>query len=269
MLDAFVITLREGLEAFLIVAISIAYLRKSGRQELVRAVNWGIAVAVAASLAGGIVLYRAANQELLDGPLAIVAAISVAWLVVHMWRAGRQMKGDIEVRLNASLQPGAKAFIGVFLFTLLMISREGMETALLLLQLKQSIYWLTGAALGVLGAAGLAWLWSKYGHRINLGLFFQVTAIFLFVFVIQVFIQGFHELTEQGLLPYSEVLHNATEVWSSDGKYGHYFSWLLLLAPATWLAICWLRHPRRSLRDLKEMPGVEPAPSQQTAGARP
>ncbi|HVB36888.1 MAG TPA: FTR1 family protein, partial [Vicinamibacterales bacterium] len=211
MVDAFIITLREGLEAFLIVAISIAYLRKSGRHELVQAVNWGIAVAMAVSLAGGVLLYRAANQELLDGPLAIVAAISVAWLVVHMWRAGRQMKGDIEVRLNASLQPGARAFVGVFLFTLLMISREGMETALLLLQLKQSIYWLTGASFGVLGAAGLAWLWSKYGHRVNLGLFFQVTAIFLFVFVVQVFIQGFHELTEQGLLPFSEVLHNATE----------------------------------------------------------
>ena len=96
MLQAFVITLREGLEAFLIVAISLAYLRKSGRSELTRAVHWGIAVAVAVSAAGGYLLFNAANQEWLDGPLALVAAVSVLTLTVHMWRAGRQIKGEIE-----------------------------------------------------------------------------------------------------------------------------------------------------------------------------
>src|SRR5919205_703053 len=125
MLQAFVITLREGLEAFLIVAISLAYLRKTGRRELVPAVSWGIATAVALSGLGGYLLYHARNQEALDGPLALAAAVSVTWMVVHMWRAGRRMKGDIEGRLKkSSLQTGLSAFAGVFLFTVLMITRE-------------------------------------------------------------------------------------------------------------------------------------------------
>src|SRR5215510_14109046 len=164
MLQAFVITLREGLEAFLIVAISLAYIRKAGRQPLVSAVHWGVAAAVALSGAAGYLLYNAANQEWLEGPLAIVAAVSVTWMVVHMWRVGRHMKGEIEGRLRqTSLQAGAAAFAGVFLFTLLMVTREGMETALLLLQLKETLHLVAGALLGLIGAAALASLWSRYG----------------------------------------------------------------------------------------------------------
>src|SRR5689334_4693028 len=126
-LQAFVITSREGIEAFLIVAISLAYLRKVGRAELTRAVHWGIAAAVALSAAGGYALYHAANQEMLDGPLAIIAAVSVAAMTVHMWRVSRHLKGDMEGRLRTSAnRAGTAAFSGVFLFTVLMISREGM-----------------------------------------------------------------------------------------------------------------------------------------------
>ena len=102
MLQALVITLREGFEAFLIVAISLSYLRKSGRAALTSAVHWGIGVAVAVSALGGYLLFNSLNQEWLDGPLALVAAASVAWMIVHMWRTGRRMKGDIEGRLKAS-----------------------------------------------------------------------------------------------------------------------------------------------------------------------
>src|SRR4051812_27793383 len=190
MLQAAVITLREGLEAFLIVAISVAYLRKSGRLELVSAVRSGVLAALAASATGGYLLYNAANQEWLEGPLAIVAAVSVTWMIIHMWRAGRHMKGDIEGRLRqSSLRAGTAAFTGVFLFTLLMVTREGMETALLLLQLKETLHLVAGALLGLGGAAALAWIWSRFGHRVPLGLFFQTTAIFLFVFVVQLVIQ--------------------------------------------------------------------------------
>ena len=147
----------------------------------------------------------------------MVAAVSVTWMIVHMWRAGRRMKGDIEGHLReSSAKPGAAAFLGVFLFTLLMISREGMETALLLMQLRETLHLALGAAIGVGGAAGIAWLWSRYGHRVNLGLFFQVTAIFLFVFVVQLLIAGFHEMSEQHFLPFSEPIHVATESWGPD-----------------------------------------------------
>ena len=239
MLQAFVITLREGLEAFLIVAISLAYLRKSGRRELAPAVHVGIAVALAVSAVGGYLLYNASNQELLEGPLALVAAISVTWMVIHMWRAGRRMKGDIEGRLaSSSAHAGAAACAGVFLFTVLMISREGMETALLLLQLKETLHLVLGAALGLVGAAALASLWSRYGHRVNLGLFFQVTAIFLFVFVVQLLIAGVHEMSEQNMIgSLSQPIHDATESWGPDSTFGHALTYGLVLLPAAWLAL--------------------------------
>jgi high-affinity iron transporter len=238
MLQAFVITLREGLEAFLIVAISLAYLRKSGRGELAKAVHWGILVAVAVSAGGGYLLYNAANQQWLEGPLALVAAVSVASLTIHMWRTGRRMKGEIEHHLQSStLRSGMGALVGVFLFTLLMIGREGMETALLLLQLRQTLNLAAGAAAGISAAAFVAWLWSRYGHRVNLGLFFQVTAIFLFVFVVQLFIQSIHEMSEQGYLPYSQFIHAATESWGPDSVFGHMLTYLLVILPLGWLLV--------------------------------
>jgi high-affinity iron transporter len=236
--QAFVITSREGIEAFLIVAISLAYLRRVGRAELTRAVHWGIATAVVLSAGGGYLLYHAANQEMLDGPLALVAAISVAVMTVHMWRASRHMKGDMEGRLRTSThRAGAAAFAGVFLFTVLMISREGMETALLLMQLRETVNLLVGAALGVAGAAAVASLWSRHGHRVNLSLFFQVTAIFLLVFVVQLFIRGIHEMSEQNFLPYSQFIHASTEAWGPDSAFGHFLTYLLVMLPACWLLI--------------------------------
>ena len=238
MLQAFVITLREGLEAFLIVAISLAYLRKSGRAELTKAVHWGIAAAVVVSSLGGYLLFHAANQEWLEGPLALVAAISVLTLTVHMWRAGRRMQGEIEGHLKVSAQrAGTAALAGVFLFTLLMIGREGVETALLLMQLHATPNLALGAAIGVAAAASVAWLWSRYGHRVNLGLFFQVTAIFLFVFVVQLLIQGVHETSEQGYLPYSTIIHDATESWGPDSAFGHLLTYLLVILPLGWLLL--------------------------------
>lgn len=200
MLQAFVITLREGLEAFLIVAISLAYLKKTGRRSLIPAVHWGIAGSVVLSILAGILFSRASNQALWEGILALVAGVLVASLTVHMWRAGKRMKKEIETRLEASsLRVGRGAFFGVLGFTLLMITREGMETALLMNTLLFSVKApdiIGGAVGGTIVAAFIAFLWSRYGHRVNLARFFQVTAVFLLVFVVQLFIYGFHELTE-------------------------------------------------------------------------
>lgn len=249
MLQSFVITLREGLEAFLIVAISLAYLRKTGRRNLVPAVHWGIATAVAVSVGLGLLLQRARNQALWEGILALTASVLVASLIVHMWRAARHMRRDIEVRLQESaIKRGAAAVVGVFAFTVLMISREGMETALLmnaLLFQVRSAQIITGAVAGTLVAAFVAWLWSRYGHRVNLARFFQVTAVFLMVFVVQLLIYGFHELTEANIFPYSEPLHWATEPFGPDGRYGQYFSYLLVVLPLGWLLVSSLMPRRR------------------------
>lgn len=240
MLQAFVITLREGLEAFLIVAISLAYLRKTGRRALVPAIHWGIATSIVLSIGAGLLLAQARNQALWEGILGIAAAALVASLTVHMWRAGRHMKKDIEGKLAASsVKTGWGAFWGVFVFTLLMITREGMETAMLmnalLFQVK-AVNIAGGAIAGTLLAAFIAFLWSRFGHRVNLARFFQVTAIFMLVFVVQLLIYGFHELAEANVLPNSEALHWATEPYGPDGVYGQYLTYLLVLLPLGWLA---------------------------------
>jgi high-affinity iron transporter len=93
MVQAFVITLREGLEAFLIVAISLAYLRRTGRAPLARAVHWAIVASVLVSIVAGVLFQRAANQALWEGVLAIAAAVLVGSLIVHMWRAAKTLRG--------------------------------------------------------------------------------------------------------------------------------------------------------------------------------
>lgn len=244
MIQSFVVTLREGLEAFLIIAISLAYLKKTGRRALLPAVHWGIVVSIALSIGAGVLLAQANNQALWEGILALTAALLVASLTMHMWRAGKRMKKDIEGRLEASsVKLGRAAFLGVFGFTLLMITREGMETALLMNSLlfqSDRADWMNvagGAAAGTLVAAFIGWLWSRYGYRVNLSRFFQVTAVFLLVFVVQLLILGFHELTEANIFPNSQPWHDATEPFGPDGVYGQYLSYMLVVLPLAWLLV--------------------------------
>ena len=250
--SSFVITLREGLEAFLIVAISLAYLKKTGRRALLPAVYWGIAASVALSVGAGVLLAQANNQALWEGVLALTAAVLVASLTMHMWRAGKRMKKEIEGRLESSSQKvGRAAFAGVFAFTMLMITREGMETALLMNSLLfqvGSVTIVSGAFAGTIAAASVAWLWSRFGHRVNLARFFQVTAVFLLIFVVQLLIYGFHELTEANIVPGSQPWHDATEPFGPDGIYGQYLTYLMVLLPLGWLVISSLgrRPPQRS-----------------------
>jgi high-affinity iron transporter len=109
-----------------------------------------------------------------------------------------------------------------------------------LLTQVQAMSIIGGAVAGTLTAAGVAMLWSRYGHRVNLALFFQVTAIFLLVFVGQLLIYGFHELTEANLFPGSEALHWATEPYGPDGIYGQYLTYMLVALPMGWLLFAML-----------------------------
>jgi high-affinity iron transporter len=248
MLESFVITLREGIEAFLIIAISLAYLRKTGKSHLIPAVHWGIAAAIGVSVLCGVLLQRAANQSLWEGVLATVAAVLVGSLTVQMMRQAKLMKTRIESQLRQSSERTEfGAYVGIFTFTVLMISREGMETALLinalLFQVK-SFEMVLGAILGVGVAAGVARAWSVHGHRVNLSRFMQVTSIFLLVFVVQLLIYGFHELAEAHVLPSSQMLHDLTEPYGPDGRYGQLLSYALIALPAAWLLMSWWRDRR-------------------------
>jgi high-affinity iron transporter len=240
--QAFVITFRDGLEAFLIVAISLAFLRKSGRSDLIPAVRWGIAASMLISVVAGLLLARAANQAWWEGVLALAAAASVATFTVYMWRTAQRLKREeVEGRLRRSAtRRGVSAWLALFSFTLLMMSREGMETALLMAALifqVRAFNLIAGAAAGLAAAGTLAWLWTRYGHRVNLPLFFQVTAIFLLVFVVQLLIDGVQKLTEANVFPNSEALQRTTEPFGADGTYGQYLSYLLVAAPLSWLLV--------------------------------
>jgi high-affinity iron transporter len=242
MLQAFVITFREGLEAFLIVAISLSYLRKTGRQHLVPPVYWAVGFSIVTSAAAGYLFSLASNQALWEGSLATFAALFVGTLVVQMWRAARTLKRNIQERLGsvAGASTQRMAWLGIFLFVVLMITREGMETALLLGTLMFQVKappMIAGAFAGIVAAAGIAVLWSRFGHRINLPRFLQVTAVFLFVFVVQLLIYGVHELSEANVLPNSLQIHDATEPYGPDGIYGSWLSLALIAIPLAWLLI--------------------------------
>lgn len=245
MLQMFVITLREGIEAFLIVAIALAYLRKTGRDALVPAVLWGTGAGVALSLILGIKLAEFAVQPIWEGILALVAVVLVTSMVIYMLRTAKHLRTDIAARLEAAAQKsGAAAWLGVFAFTVLMITREGMETAFLIdaVALRTGSSELAaGALIGTALAALLAWAWSRYGHRVNLALFFQVTSIFLLLFALQLLLYSFHELAEAKVLPLdNEYWHEATEAYA-EGVYAQIYSLALVLIPAAWLALAAFR----------------------------
>lgn len=238
MLASFVITLREGFEAFLIVAIVLSYLHKIDREDLVPAARWGIAVAVVVSGIAAWLLKTDARSSLWEGILGLASVPLVLGLVIHMWRTGPELKGSLERHLRrTSARSRAWAAAGVFSFTLFMIVREGLETALMLLQVDSSDV-LSGAASGLVGAGLLAWAWSRFGHRINVRRFFQVTGIFLILFLVQVTVYAFHELSESGILMNDAVLrfHMITEPYSPEGRYGKWFPLIMVAIPALWLA---------------------------------
>lgn len=263
MLNSFIIVFREGFESFLLVAVILSYLRKSGQKWLTSAVYVAIACALSASAAlgyllrkgvddlpldrifgeslGGYVSSFLGNESLREGILGVVAIVMVGSLVIYMWRTGPKVQERMRARLGdvSSRSSRIAAVAGVFLFTFLMITREGMETALMLLQVHGSEM-LSGALLGLCAAGGFALAWARFGHLINVRRFFQVTGIFLLLFMVQVGIYSFHEFSEAGLLPNSEMLHAATEKFSPDGLYGKWFSVVMISICALWLFGGWL-----------------------------
>jgi high-affinity iron transporter len=256
MLNALIIVFREGFEAFLTVAIIFAYLRKTGRNHLRPAVWWGIGASVIASFVAGWWLQRV-NQPLWEGILAVVAAVLVATFVIHVWRTAPHMKADMEAVLETHSTKSSSflASLGVFGFTTLMITREGMETALMLIQVRQGRFWL-GCALGLAAAASLSWLWAHYGHRINLKRFFQVTSLALLMFTVQILFYAVHEFSEAEILPNSEAIHLATEAFSPVGVYGRWFSVAVIGICALWLMGSALIDRLRSGGDARSAPAA-------------
>jgi high-affinity iron transporter len=220
---AFALTLGEGFEAFMIVALSLAYLRRTDRVSLVPAVYWGMALSLPASIAVAVLFQHASNQALWEGLFAGAGAVLAIWLASDLQQTVKFLTSDIQGgRPLGQFRNGTAAFVAVFALTVVMLTREGFE--------------MTVAASGA-----VAWLWARYGSRVRITGFFQGARLFLVVFIINLLVYGFHELAEARLLPYSETMHEATEPFSPDGRYGHLFPYVIVLLPTLWAGVTALR----------------------------
>lgn len=204
MLQTLIVTLREGVEAALVIGIAVAYLDRAGRTELVRWVYLALGAALAASLGLGFAFAKLGwNQDRFEGWVMLAAGFMMATLVYLMWRTGRRMKAQIEEALSRAFSSPA-AGPALFLFVFLMVLREGAETVLLLaaVTLNSSDLWnVAGTVLGLTLAVIFGVLFVRGSVRVNLAKFFRMTTVILSFVVFQLVISGVHELSEQGVVP--------------------------------------------------------------------
>ena len=214
MLANYLIGLREGLEAALVVSILVAYLVKTERRHLLGRIWLGVGIAVAVSLAFGAALTYGPRgltfkaQELIGGSLSIVAVGFVTWMIFWMARAARGIAGELRGRIDVAAEGSVWSLA---LVAMLAVGREGLETALFLWAATQAgtrdarapPTWepLLGAGLGLATAVVLGYLLYRGAIRINLTRFFTWTGAFLILVAAGVLSYGVHDLQEAGFLP--------------------------------------------------------------------
>lgn len=242
MLANFLIGLREGLEAALVVSILIAYVVKSGRRQHLPKIWIGIGVAILVPLALGLVLTFGPKglsfqaKELIGGSLSIVAAGLVTGMIFWMATAARTISSTLRAQVDqADEQPWKLVIIAM-----LAVGREGLETALILWAATQSAgrdsgtaVPLIGAVLGILVAAGLGYLLYRGAIKINLSRFFTWTGAFLILVAAGVLSYGVHDLQEARFLPgFYTLAYDVSSVVSLDGVLGTLAKGIFNFSPA-------------------------------------
>jgi high-affinity iron transporter len=256
MVANFLIGLREGLEASLVVSILIAYLVKTGRQQLLPRIWLGVGVAVAVSLAFGAVLTFGPKgltftaQEAIGGTLSIVAVAFVTWMIFWMARTARAMSGELRSAIDRAAEAGRWSLAVV---ALLAVGREGLETAIFLWAATQaatgttgsSVQPLLGAVLGLVVAVVLGYLVFRGAVKINLSRFFFWTGIFLIFVAAGVLSYGVHDLQEAGILPGLNTLaFDVSRVVPPSSWYGTVLKGVFNFSPATSVleAVVWIAY---------------------------
>lgn len=243
MLETSIIIFREGLEAFLIVAIILAFLSRTGKKDLVKTVYAGTATALVLSATTAWHIAELAQDPFMEGALAIGAGVLVASMTYVVMKNAKNIPAVINAKLEKqSAKTGLAAIAGMFLFTVVMIAREGMETAMMLGALSSNIAisdLFIGLFIGVSGVGMMAYLWNTQSKRINLRLFMQVTGVFLILFCVHLFVYGFHEMTEGGLVPFIDNFywHTLTEPLEPSEPVGQMITIAMLAIPCAWLFI--------------------------------
>src|SRR4051794_8196659 len=250
MLANYLIGLREGLEATLVVVILVAYLVKSDRRELLPRIWGGVTVAVLVSLGFGALLtygprgmtFRA--QEALGGSLSIIAVAFVTWMVMWMARSARTLSGELKGQVDKAAVAGG---ISLVLVAMLAVGREGLETALFLwaatkattAEGQSTLLPLIGGALGLLTAVAIGYLFYRGALRINLSKFFTWTGGILIVVAAGVLSYGVHDLQEAGILPgLDNLAFDLRGVFTEDTWIGTLLKGTINFTPnTTWLQL--------------------------------
>ena len=249
MLANYLIGLREGLEATLVVSILVAYLVKTGHRDRLRPDWLGVLIAIAVSLVFGAALTFTSSsltttaKEGFGGVMSIIAVGFVTWMIFWMRRTARHLKSALQDRLDAALLMGSAALT---LTAFIAVAREGLETSLFLWAAAQSasssLTPIAGATLGILTAVVLGYLLYRRAVTINLAKFFTWTGAGLILVAGGVFAYGIHDLQEAGILPgLTNLAFDVSSAVPPDSWYGTLLKGTFNFSPATtWLeAIAW------------------------------
>ncbi|MBC7235642.1 MAG: FTR1 family protein [Chloroflexi bacterium] len=208
MIAAFLITLREGLEAALIVGIVLSVLHRLGATQRRHAVWAGVVAAIIVSLVVALafnalgIVFAGRGEEIFEGLAMILAAGVLTWMVYWMRKQGHQVQAGIEADTTRAVEAGDDRLL--FGLAFVAVVREGIETALFLTAAAFQATvadTLVGALFGLVAAIALGWLIFVAGKRINLRLLFDLTGILLLLFAAGLLAHGVHELQEATLLP--------------------------------------------------------------------
>ncbi len=228
MFPSFVLALREGMEAALVIGIAISVLRKMNRSEFIPSVWFGAATASLLSILAALVLnllgmeFEGRGEEIFEGTAMLLAAGLLTWMIFWMRKQSRSLRGEIEAGVQKAVQETGKR--AMFAVAFLAVAREGLELALFLFAAEASssmIQSVSGAVAGLAGAALLGYLLFSSTRRLNLKTFFQVTNILLILFAAGLVANSVGEFNEAGILP-TIIAHvwNASPVLSNDSTLG-------------------------------------------------
>ncbi len=238
MISSFLIALREGAEAALVVGIVLVYLDRTGRSRLARFVWAGVALAAALSLAAAIALERwQISEDGFEGLLMLLAAVFVVTMIVWMNRAARHLRKEIEQRIESFAQKtDLAAGLGLGAFVFLMVLREGAELALILRAVELSTegvaVWI-GTGLGLALAIAVGFFFFEGTLKIPLGRFFSVTSAILVIVAVQLALTGFHELSEAMWIPSGK----REMAWVGPIVRNEYFFFVVILGAAALLIL--------------------------------
>ncbi|MEV4113246.1 iron uptake transporter permease EfeU [Nonomuraea sp. NPDC049695] len=250
MFASYLIGLREGLEATLVVSVLVAFLVKSDRKDKLPQVWTGVGAAVALSVGfGALLTFTAANlghtgQELFDAITSLLAVVFVTWMIFWMRRAARALSGELRGKLSEALEMGSFA---VVVMAFLAVAREGLETAILFFASVQgftaSADPLIGISLGLLTSVLLGWGLYRSAVKINLTRFFTWTGLLLILVAAGIFKYGVHDLQEANLLPgLSTYAFDISSILPPTSWYGELLSGMLNITPQPSVAevIAWV-----------------------------